>query len=182
MWLLNNTGCEYDYQEEWIYWVSGYFGKSVRTHPAALQYGWGRGKKVGYSKRERERVRKGGRRGWKQGVSWYLVGPRCLVFTPDSSSLLSNNESDPLNGAAAQPILQQERGAIEFGFYHVWDDTVWKGERAYAGGERVWWQCFFLMLCVCVCVMLVLSFFNNHALCSLMRWSAAATLMDARPV
>lgn len=34
---------------------------------------------------------------------------------------------------------------------------------------------------VCVCYVSV-SFFNNHALCSLMRWSAAATLMDARPV
>lgn len=31
----------------------------MRTHPAALQYGWGRGKKVGYSERERETGREG---------------------------------------------------------------------------------------------------------------------------
>lgn len=90
-------------------------------------------------------------------------------------------------GAAAQPISQQERGAIEFGFYHVWDDTGWRGERTYAGGRMREGDGNTFKWCVCVCVFyactrsgVFLFFFYNHTLCSLQWWSAALTLMNVR--
>lgn len=130
---------------------------------AALQYGWGRGRKVWVSERGRE---KRGR--LKNTVGWGLVGPRCLVFTLTVSSLLSNNQSYLRLGADSRPISRRERGATEFGFYHVRRE------------EREWWQ-HFHMVCVCVCVgrkifflgRSAATFSSNHTLYSLLhchRW------------
>ena len=77
MWLLNKSGFESDYQDEWIYWVSGYFGKSagpILQHCSmggaeAERWDTGRGRE-----REREGECEGkdgeGVEGWKQGVRW----------------------------------------------------------------------------------------------------------------
>lgn len=75
MWLLNKSGFESDYQDEWIYRVSGYFGKSAGPILQHCSMGgaeaerWDAGGERG---REGECEGKDGEgvEGWKQGVRW----------------------------------------------------------------------------------------------------------------
>ena len=71
MWLLNKSGFETDYQDEWIYWVSGYFGKSAGPILQHCSMGGAEAERWDTG-RERECEEKDGEgvEGWKQGVRW----------------------------------------------------------------------------------------------------------------
>lgn len=77
----------------------------------------------------------------KNTAGWWLVGPRCLVFTLTVSSLLSNNQSHPPLWAVSWPISGRERGATEFGFYHVLQEERGRCARWWGGIFFLW--CFF---------------------------------------